>query len=148
MRDLVAFGDQKTVVVTTYRRDGTPVDTPVHIAVSGDDVFMRTYESAMKWKRLRRNPDVVVSRADVGTRPAILGLLAGKRVKRVGAGVPARVVLLEGADAARASDAIGRKYPFLQGFLIPWIHRHVYHTRTLNLRLVERVDAARIRAAG
>lgn len=75
MGDLRRFGDQKTVVVTTYRRDGTPVDTPVHIAVDGGDVFMRTYESAMKWKRR---------------------------------------------------------------FLIRWIHRHVYHTRTLNLKLLPR----------
>jgi PPOX class probable F420-dependent enzyme len=148
MGQLERFADQKTVVVTTYRRDGTPVDTPVHIAFDGGDVFMRTYETAMKWKRLRRNPEVVVSRADVGTRPAILGLLAGRRVKRVGEGVPARVILLEGSEDRRASAAIARKYPFLQGFLIPWIHRNVYHTRTLNLRVLARDDAARVTATG
>jgi len=138
MDDLERFGDEKTVVVTTYRRDGTPVDTPVHIAVEGGDVYMRTYESAMKWKRLRRDPRVMVSRADMGRRPALVGLLAGKRVHRAGQGIPARAVLLEGEESNRAAHAIRRKYPFLQGFLIPWVHRHVYRTRTLNLKLVRR----------
>jgi hypothetical protein len=27
------FDRDTTVIVTTYRRDGTPVDTPMHIAV-------------------------------------------------------------------------------------------------------------------
>lgn len=43
---LAPFVRQKTVLLTTYRRDGTPVGTPVHIAVDGDRAFFRTWDRA------------------------------------------------------------------------------------------------------
>ncbi|MHB8645128.1 MAG: PNPOx family protein [Thermomicrobiales bacterium] len=33
------FIRQRTALLTTYRRDGTPVGTPVHIAVAGDEAI-------------------------------------------------------------------------------------------------------------
>ena len=30
------FTDERQILLTTYRRDGTPVGTPVHVAVEGD----------------------------------------------------------------------------------------------------------------
>jgi hypothetical protein len=33
---------QGTILLTTYRRDGTPVGTPVHVAVEGNRAFVRT----------------------------------------------------------------------------------------------------------
>ena len=124
------------------------MDTPVHIAFDGGNVYMRTYESAMKWKRLRRNPSVMVSHANLGRVPPMLALAAVRLVRREGEGVPATVELLEGEEARRAARAMGRKYPFLQGFLTPWIHRHIFHTRTLNLRVVEASESQRIVATG
>ena len=38
------FVDQRTVLLTTYRRDGTPVPTPVHIAVDGGVAYIRTFD--------------------------------------------------------------------------------------------------------
>ena len=32
---LARFADARQVLLTTYRKDGTPVGTPVHIAVDG-----------------------------------------------------------------------------------------------------------------
>jgi PPOX class probable F420-dependent enzyme len=129
------FDEDKTVVVTTFRRDGTPVDTPVHIAVDHGTAFIRTYASAGKWKRLRSNPALTLSHANMGRRPALLGLLVPKRARKIGPGVPARVVALGGQEADRASRALAAKYPFLQGFLIPLLHRLVYRSRTVNMKL-------------
>jgi len=143
---LERYRDQKTVVVTTYRRYGRPVDTPVHIGFDSGNVSMRTYESALKWKRLRRDPRIVVYHANLGRTPPLLALLAVRLVRRVGEGVPATVQALNGDEARRAAGVIGRKYPFLQGFLTPWIHRHVFHTRTLNLRVVGTGAASRLDA--
>jgi PPOX class probable F420-dependent enzyme len=56
---LEPFVRQKTVLLTTYRRDGTPVGTPVNIAVDGDRAFVRTFDTAWKLKRIRNNPVVV-----------------------------------------------------------------------------------------
>jgi uncharacterized protein len=36
------FARQQTVLLTTLRRDGTPVNMPVNIAVDGDHAFIRT----------------------------------------------------------------------------------------------------------
>ena len=52
---------QKYVLLTTYRRDGTPVGTPVNIAVEGDRAFVRTWYTAWKVKRIRNNSEVEVA---------------------------------------------------------------------------------------
>lgn len=132
---LEPFRDQKTVILTSYRRDGTPVDTPVHIAVEGDRAYVRTYASALKTKRLRRNPDLELWPASNGTVPALLALPRPKAAVRAGAGVRARGRELDAAEAPRAAHALARKYPVLQGFLIPWMHRHVYKTGTVHFEV-------------
>jgi len=53
---LTAFVDQHTIVLTTYRRDGTPVSTPVSIAVDRARALIRTRDTAGKMKRTRNNP--------------------------------------------------------------------------------------------
>jgi len=136
LMDWTKLDEQKTVLLTTYKRDGSGVDTPIHIAVDGGTAFIRTYAKAWKWKRLQRNPHVTVSLASTGKMPAFLALLAPRRSRRVGPAVRARVEVLEGDESAQASRALARKYPFLQGFLIPWLHRTVYRTATKNMRLV------------
>lgn len=68
----------ETVVLTTYRRDGSPVDTPVHIATDGDRVFIRTYEKAYKAKRLHRRPEAELWLASDG-RPPPSWLCSGRR---------------------------------------------------------------------
>jgi PPOX class probable F420-dependent enzyme len=101
---------QKTVLLTTHRRDGTPVGTPVHIAVDGDRAFVRTWDSTGKLKRIRNDPGVEVCPSTVGGRPA-------------GPAMRARARVLEGEESARAGRMLARKYPVLHGFLIPLVHR-------------------------
>jgi PPOX class probable F420-dependent enzyme len=55
------FADQTYVLLTTYRRNGTGVGTPVHIAVVGDRAFVRTWDTAWKLKRIRNNPEVEIA---------------------------------------------------------------------------------------
>jgi PPOX class probable F420-dependent enzyme len=43
----------KTILLTTYKRDGTPVPTPVSIAFDHDRAFFRSFDKAWKTKRLR-----------------------------------------------------------------------------------------------
>jgi hypothetical protein len=72
----------------------------------------------------------------MGKRSALVGLLLPKRARRVGNGVPAKAIPLKGDKADRASRALEEKYPFLQGFLIPMLHRLVYRCPTVNMKLV------------
>ena len=46
---------QWAVLLTTYKRDGTPVGTAVNIAVEGDLAF-RTRDTAWKLRRIRITP--------------------------------------------------------------------------------------------
>lgn len=66
---LNVFDRQKMVLLTTYRRDGMPVGTPVHIAVYGDRAFFRTWDTAWKAKRIRNNADVTVAPSTASGKP-------------------------------------------------------------------------------
>jgi uncharacterized protein len=102
--------DQKTILLTTYKRDGTGVGTPVHIAVDGDRAFVRTWDSAWKLKRIRNNPGVEVSPSTASG-------------KSTGPAIRARARVLGGDESAYAGKMLARKYPVLHGVLIPLIHR-------------------------
>ena len=101
---------QKTVLVTTYRRDGTPVSTPVSIAVDGDRAVIRSYEKAGKTRRLRNNPMVEVAPSTVRGKPT-------------GPAIRARARRLDDAESRHAARLLARKNPLLQGILVPLIHR-------------------------
>jgi PPOX class probable F420-dependent enzyme len=48
-------------MITTFRRDGTPVATPVCAARQGDRLYVRSERACGKVKRLRHNPSVLVA---------------------------------------------------------------------------------------
>ena len=58
---LAPFVRQKTVLLTSYRRDGRPVGTPVSIAVDGDRAVVRSFAKAWKTRRIGHNPRVTVA---------------------------------------------------------------------------------------
>jgi len=112
----------KTILLTSYRRDGFAVGTPVSIAFDGDRAFFRTWHEAWKSKRLARNPTVTVAPSTV-------------RGKAIGPALSARARLLEGADARLAARALARRHPFLQRLLVPLTHRLMRY-RTLHYELL------------
>jgi PPOX class probable F420-dependent enzyme len=115
------FARQWAVLLTTYRRDGTPVGTPVSIAVEGAHAFTRSYDKAWKSKRLRRNPAVTIAPSTVRGKPT-------------GPAIHARARLLSGEEATHAAQALARKHPLLHGILVPWFHRLCGYT-TLHYEL-------------
>ena len=118
---LEPFVGQNTVLLTTYRRDGTGVGTPVHIAVDGDRAYIRTWDTAWKLKRIRNNPEVEVAPSTVGGRPT-------------GPAIRARARVLGGAESKYAAEMLARKYPILHGVLIPRLHR-LRGNRTMHIEL-------------
>ena len=55
MNDALApISHAKTILLTTYKRDGTPVATPVSLAFDGERAFFRSYDKAWKTRRLGR----------------------------------------------------------------------------------------------
>lgn len=122
---LSRFADQWAVLLTSYKRNGAPVGTPVNIVVEGDHAFVRTYDRAWKAKRMRNQPTVEIAPSTWRGRPT-------------GPPLAATVRLLEGADAERAGRLIDRKHPFFQGVLVRLGHRlKRYRTLHFELRPVE-----------
>src|SRR3954449_294939 len=105
-----AVKDAGTVLLTTYKRDGTGVGTPVSIAFDGDRAFFRTYDKAWKAKRLRHNPNVEVAPSTGGG-------------KATGAAIHAHARLLDGADAKLAARSLAGRHRVLQAVLVPAFHR-------------------------
>jgi uncharacterized protein len=115
------FIHQRTILLTSYRRDGTPVGTPVSIAVAGDRAYVRTWDIAWKVKRMRRNPVVAIA-------PSTW------RGKVTGPAVSARARLLTGEEAAHAARLLRQKHPLLHGVLVPLMHR-LRRNRTVHFAL-------------
>ena len=109
-RLLARFADERQVLLTTFRRDRTPVPTPVHITVEGDHAYVRTFAPSGKLKRIHNNPEVLIAPSTWRGRPT------GDAID-----VTARV--LDGEEAAHAARLLATKYPVLHGRLIPWYHR-------------------------
>ena len=110
------FTRRRTGLLTTYKRDGTAVSTPVTIAVDGDRAYVRTWDSAWKAKRMRNNPAVLMAPSTV-------------RGRATGPAIGARSRLLDGEEARRAARAIARRQPVLQGLLVPLAHKQAYLDR-------------------
>jgi PPOX class probable F420-dependent enzyme len=103
----------KYIQLTTFRRDGTPVATPVHIAAEPDDgdvAYFRTWDTTGKAKRLRHTPAVLVA-------PSTF------RGQALGPAIRAEAHLLDREASQHAARLLASKHPILHGRLIPWYHR-------------------------
>ncbi|MFD6323982.1 PPOX class F420-dependent oxidoreductase [Streptomyces sp. NPDC058442] len=118
--ELADFAGQWAVLLTSHRRNGTGVGTAVNLAVEGDHAYFRTPGKAKKVKRLRLDPLVELAPATPDGKP-------------VGPEMRARARLLnQGSREDRhAARLLRRKYPVVQGALVPLAHR-LMRTRTLH----------------
>ncbi|TMR15481.1 PPOX class F420-dependent oxidoreductase [Nonomuraea turkmeniaca] len=107
---LAPFVRQKTIRLTSFRRDGRPVGAPVSIVVDGERAYVRSPGTGGKIKRIRNNPLVEIAPCTSSGKPT-------------GPAVRMRARLLEGAEYRHAGRLLARKYPMLQGVLVPLTHR-------------------------
>lgn len=96
--DTIAEG--KYVLLTTFKKDGTGVPTPLWGARDGDRLLMWTVTDSWKVKRLRRNPKVTIAPCDMRGNPR-------------GDAVDATAEILDEAGTARARAAVASKYGIL-----------------------------------
>ncbi|WP_189080613.1 PPOX class F420-dependent oxidoreductase [Mangrovihabitans endophyticus] len=94
------LGAQRFVSLTTYRRDGTPVPTPVWVARDDEALLVTTPADTGKVKRLRRDPRV---RMQPSTR-------GGKVAPDAPALTGTAQIIDQDAGAARLTDLFRRKY--------------------------------------
>lgn len=98
--NLDALGGSKYLSLTTYRKDGSAVATPVWLVRDGDRLRVITDGSSGKAKRIRNNPDVLVAPCDAR------GRLRGEQV-------PARAELQSEQETAQTKEMIQRRYGLL-----------------------------------
>ncbi|MFE0462120.1 PPOX class F420-dependent oxidoreductase [Kitasatospora sp. NPDC058965] len=91
---LERLGAGKYLLVTSYKKDGTPVPTPVWVVRDGDSLGVWTVADSWKVKRIRRRPEVLVGPCDLRGNPT-------------GGSVPAHAELV---DAAGYRTLLARKY--------------------------------------
>jgi PPOX class probable F420-dependent enzyme len=122
---LARFARQKTVLLTTYRRDGRPVGTPVSLAVDGDHAYLRSFETAGKARRIHNNPRVEVAPSTARGRPT-------------GPAIQATTTRLEGAESRHAARLLAAKHPLLHGVPVPSTHRlgRAKTGKTVHLELI------------
>ena len=98
------LSQRRYVSLTTFRRDGTPVATPVWLVAWEDGIAVWTNAGTGKVKRLRRNRSVTVA-------PCTF------RGRLLGDPIAGQARLLTADDNARVTSLIVRKYR-LQGWLV------------------------------
>ncbi|MFD8304670.1 PPOX class F420-dependent oxidoreductase [Streptomyces sp. NPDC059690] len=94
---LERLGEGKYLLVTSYRKNGTPVATPVWVVRDGESLGVWTTADSWKVKRIRARGDVLVGPCDLRGHPT-------------GAQLPATAEITDGATVARYRGLIARKY--------------------------------------
>jgi PPOX class probable F420-dependent enzyme len=110
--------NQKYILLTTFRKNGTAVPTPVWFAQDKDDkdkdndkLYVKTRADAGKTKRIRNHPQVRVAPCNI-------------RGKVTGPDFSASARILPPQDWPRARQAINRKYWMAR--LSIWNHKNTY----------------------
>jgi PPOX class probable F420-dependent enzyme len=96
----------KYLRVTTFRRDGTPVATPVWFVQEGDRLLIRTGGRSGKVKRIRNNPSVMVAEASSTGRAKAPP-------------IPARAEVLPDTEMAHVGELMAQKYRMDRIFILP-----------------------------
>jgi PPOX class probable F420-dependent enzyme len=104
--------NQQYIDLTTFRKNGAPVHTPVWFAELGDKIYVMTRDDSGKYKRIRNNPQVRIAPCSI-------------RGKITGPEFPANARILAAQEFPRARQAIRKKYwmariPFI------WSKQNIY----------------------
>jgi len=111
---LAAFGG-KYLSVTSFRRDGSGVATPVWFVLDDGRLLVKTDADSYKVRRIRRNPSVRVARCTA------TGRLRGEPL-------PARAEFLPESEGRRVEQLMARKYRLDRVFVLP-LYRAVQRVR-------------------
>jgi PPOX class probable F420-dependent enzyme len=113
--DVAARFPGKYLSLTSFRRDGTGVATPVWFVARDGRLLVMTDANSFKAKRIRSNPAVTVAPCSATGR-----LLTEP--------VPAKAEFLPPTDSAQVEELMARKYRLDRIFILP-LYRMVQRLR-------------------
>jgi len=99
------FATQRYASLVTFRKDGTPVATPVWLVADGDALLVWTGTATGKVKRVRRSPAVTLAPCNA-------------RGKLRGEAVPGHAEVCDAQGSNRTRELIMAKYGFQGRFLV------------------------------
>src|SRR4029450_9482884 len=97
MTTLEQLGAEKYVLLTTYRKDGRAVSTPLWVVPDGPGLALWTPTDTGKLKRIRNTSRVTVQPCDFRGNPH-------------GEALEAHATIGEAADRVRVGDGLKKKY--------------------------------------
>ena len=103
--NLDSLGGHKYCLVTTFKRSGEPVPTPLWFGLADGKLYFRTYSDTGKAKRIRNDSHVLVGACDPRGNPK-------------GQMVEARARLLPEAEESVAEQAIRGNYGLFRRFYL------------------------------
>jgi PPOX class probable F420-dependent enzyme len=109
--DTRTLAKSKYLSLTTFRRDGTPVATPVWVAQHGNDLVVVTRRSSGKAKRLRNDSRVLLAPCDMR------GRVTGDVVEGI-------ALLQDEAETATSIDLVRRRHGLIARLSFWWEDRH------------------------
>lgn len=98
--ELTRLSTGKYLSLTTFRKSGVAVATPVWLVRDGEHLYVTTQADSGKVKRLRNNSEVLLAPCDA-------------RGNLTGAQVPGTAAILNEADSARVAKLIKARYGIL-----------------------------------
>ena len=117
----------KYLSLTSFKRDGTGVATPVWFVVDGERLLVKTGRESFKVRRIRRNPAVTIAPCSAS------GRLRGEPV-------PAQAQILSPAAPDHVGRLIARKYRVDRVLILP-IYRALQRLRGARAETAEVVLA-------
>lgn len=100
----VSLKGHRYMSLTTFKKEGTPLATPVWFAEAGGRLYVRTGRGTGKVKRIRHDPIVTVAPCTA-------------QGKVLGPPIPGKARILPPGEVTTARRALARKYWFEHGVL-------------------------------
>jgi len=119
---LDTVGQASYALVTSYRKDGRAVPTPVWVVRDGDTLALWTVTDSGKVKRIRRDPTVLIGPCDVRGRPT-------------GDQVPGRAEILDDAGTERVRSLLRHKYGVMGRITLFFSRLRRGRTGTIGIRV-------------
>ena len=116
------FTSTKNLLLTTFRKDGTPVATPVWFVIHDGELHTTTLENAGKVKRIRNDPRVTVAACTVRGTP-------------IGPTFAAHARVLPPDASRRAVKAVDKRYAW--GRALHVVERLVHRKRFTGIAISE-----------
>lgn len=97
MTDVASLAASQYVALASYRRDGTPVSTPIWVCGYESGLAVWTVRTSFKVKRIGRNPAVTVAPCKFRGEP-------------IGPAVSGRATIMSDEETAKLRTMMARKY--------------------------------------